>query len=93
MLYIILWGLFGAMSGWIGYLADASSHRAHMRPYVSVGVSGAIVGGFVSQLFGGSANYSGAIDTVSVFNAIFASAILVIIFVALRGLLEKTNPR
>jgi uncharacterized membrane protein YeaQ/YmgE (transglycosylase-associated protein family) len=51
---IILWIIFGALAGWIASIIMHTNHRQGPIANIVVGIVGAIIGGFIVQLLGGS---------------------------------------
>lgn len=49
---ILLWILFGALVGWVASLIMRTDEEQGAVMNIIVGVAGALVGGFIAQLFG-----------------------------------------
>ncbi|MFO0920227.1 MAG: GlsB/YeaQ/YmgE family stress response membrane protein [Candidatus Saccharimonadales bacterium] len=49
---IILWIVFGALVGWVTSLVMGTSGRQGGLENVAIGIVGAVIGGFIAQLFG-----------------------------------------
>lgn len=80
MVELAIWVLFGMLSGWIGYLATRTEGKTDSRPFITVGIAGAVIGGFVTSRLGNDHNGL-ASNTDSLIYALTAS----IIFTALFG--------
>ena len=50
---ILLWIVFGAIAGWIASIVMKRNSRQGLFGDILLGIVGAVVGGFVVQLFGG----------------------------------------
>ena len=79
MLNITVWLVFGALTGWIGALAD---NRASIIPLVVLGAIGAFFGGLLTRYVMGS---NSALNGSSLIGAIFGAIIITIIFQLVRG--------
>jgi len=51
---IILWIVFGALAGWIASIIVGTNENQGAIANIIVGIVGAILGGFVMQMFGES---------------------------------------
>jgi uncharacterized membrane protein YeaQ/YmgE (transglycosylase-associated protein family) len=51
---VLLWILFGALAGWIASLIMKTDEEQGAVGNIVVGIIGALIGGFVSRLFGGA---------------------------------------
>ncbi|KKS98135.1 MAG: transglycosylase [Candidatus Gottesmanbacteria bacterium GW2011_GWA2_43_14] len=49
---ILLWILFGALAGWIASLVMKNDASQDILMDIVMGIAGALVGGFLMQLFG-----------------------------------------
>ena len=49
---IILWILFGGLVGWIASIIVGTDQRQGLLGNIVLGIIGALVGGFISTLFG-----------------------------------------
>lgn len=78
---ILLWLIFGALVGWIASLVTGS--RQGIVADIIVGIIGALIGGWIMNLFG----YSGVsgFNWWSFLTAIIGAVILIAIIRAIRG--------
>jgi uncharacterized membrane protein YeaQ/YmgE (transglycosylase-associated protein family) len=81
MLNILFWIAIGALSGWIGYLATRTNEPGPIKIYLAVGSIGGLIGGLSAQALG-FAESTASIDPTSILNALIASALLIVLFVA-----------
>jgi uncharacterized membrane protein YeaQ/YmgE (transglycosylase-associated protein family) len=51
---IILWIIFGALTGWIASMIMATNRQQGTLTDIVVGIIGAVLGGFIMNLFGQS---------------------------------------
>jgi uncharacterized membrane protein YeaQ/YmgE (transglycosylase-associated protein family) len=51
---LILWIIFGALAGWIASLIMKTDAEQGALANIGVGIVGAMIGGFLMSLFGGS---------------------------------------
>ena len=87
MLDFMLWVIFGALSGWIGALATRTAERSHTPLYVTIGVAGALGGGFVTRNLGGQTDAL-AINANSLLIALMTSVVCILAI----GFFAKTSP-
>lgn len=80
---IILWIIFGALAGWIASLIMRTNGQQGAIMNVVVGIVGAIVGGIVVRLFGGT-GITG-FNFYSLLVAIIGAVILLAIWRAFSG--------
>lgn len=72
---IIVWILFGALAGWIASLIMSTNEEQGMLKNIIIGIGGALVGGFLAQIFGiGSVD---GFDGTSLLIAIMGSIIII----------------
>lgn len=50
---IIVWIIFGALVGWIASMIMGTNKRQGGIANIVIGIIGALIGGFVSRIFGG----------------------------------------
>jgi uncharacterized membrane protein YeaQ/YmgE (transglycosylase-associated protein family) len=81
MFNILFWIIAGALSGWIGYLATRTDQGGQARIYLIVGIAGGLIGGLAANILGIS-DSSNTIDPNSILNALIASALAIIMYVA-----------
>lgn len=84
MFNFILWVLFGAICGWIGYLATRTNIKHSPVPYLATGIFGAVVGGFITRGLGDSVM---GVNSSSVFMAFMTSVLSLIAL----GFVQKTT--
>lgn len=80
---IILWIIFGGIAGWLASILMNTDHEQGVFGNIAVGVVGALIGGFVFELFGGE-GVTG-FNLYSLVVALIGSAILLAILKSLRG--------
>lgn len=90
MTNILLWIVFGAMSGWIGYLATRNSESGHLRIFLTVGSIGGLIGGFLARSLGLTSN-PGSINTETLFSALMISAVFVTALAVFSNFFGKTS--
>jgi uncharacterized membrane protein YeaQ/YmgE (transglycosylase-associated protein family) len=56
---ILSWILFGAIAGWVASLLTGRNRRMGCLGNIIIGILGAMLGGFVVELFGGRGNITG----------------------------------
>jgi uncharacterized membrane protein YeaQ/YmgE (transglycosylase-associated protein family) len=71
---IIAWIILGALAGWLGAKVIEGANSQGLVRNILVGIAGAIIGGFIFELFGG-AGITG-FNLYSLFVAIIGSATL-----------------
>lgn len=49
---IILWIIFGALAGWIASFFAGTNEQQGALANIAIGIVGALVGGFIANLFG-----------------------------------------
>ncbi len=54
MINIIAWIIFGALAGWIASLVMNTNEEQGGFANIAIGILGALVGGFIVRLLGGS---------------------------------------
>lgn len=72
---IILWVVFGALAGWIASLIMRTNQSQGLLMDILMGIVGAVVGGFVVNLFGAS-GVTG-FNLYSLIVAVFGAIILI----------------
>ena len=87
---ILLWILFGAVVGWIATLITGTDARYGMVGNIVVGIVGAILGGFIVQLFGGD-NVTAGFNFYSILVAIGGSILLIWLIQAFRRGTDTTT--
>lgn len=80
---ILLWIIFGALAGWIASMIMGTDQEQGAVANILVGIAGALLGGFIFNLFGAS-SVSG-FNLYSLIVAIVGAVILLAIYKALRG--------
>jgi uncharacterized membrane protein YeaQ/YmgE (transglycosylase-associated protein family) len=83
MLGIILWIIFGALAGWIASKIMHTDHEQGPIMNVIVGIVGAMIGGFLVRVLGGS-GITG-FNIYSLLVAVVGAVILLAIFRAVSG--------
>ena len=78
---IVLWIILGAIAGWIA--SAITSSNTGILGDIIIGIVGALLGGFLMNLFGGQ-NVTG-LNLYSILVAILGSIILIWLFRAVRG--------
>lgn len=71
---IILWIIFGGLAGWLASMIVGENGRIGLLGDIVVGIVGAVIGGFVSQFFGGPAVTG--FNLISLLVAVIGAAIL-----------------
>lgn len=71
---LIAWVIFGALAGWIASMVVNTNERQGALGNILVGIVGALLGGFIVEMLGGS-GISG-FNVSSLIIAIFGSVIL-----------------
>ena len=56
---ILSWILFGAIAGWVASLLTGRNKRMGCLGNIIIGILGAMLGGFVVELFGGRGDITG----------------------------------
>ena len=56
---ILSWILFGALAGWVASLLTGRNRRMGCLGNIIIGILGAMLGGFVVELFGGRGDITG----------------------------------
>ncbi len=56
---ILSWILFGAIAGWVASLLTGRNRRMGCLGNIIIGILGAMLGGFVVELFGGRGDITG----------------------------------
>lgn len=79
----IAWIILGALAGWIGSKIMNTDKEQGALANIIVGIIGALVGGFVFNMFGGS-DVTG-LNFYSLLVAVIGSVIVLAIYKALRG--------
>jgi uncharacterized membrane protein YeaQ/YmgE (transglycosylase-associated protein family) len=51
---ILSWALFGALAGWVASLITGANRRMGCLLNMIVGIAGALLGGFLMEILGGS---------------------------------------
>jgi uncharacterized membrane protein YeaQ/YmgE (transglycosylase-associated protein family) len=72
---IILWIIFGALAGWIASMIMNTNKEQGAVANIIIGIVGAFIGGFLSQLLGGP-GVSG-FSLTSLFIAVLGSVVLI----------------
>jgi uncharacterized membrane protein YeaQ/YmgE (transglycosylase-associated protein family) len=80
---VILWLVFGALSGWLATVLIGEDSRYGWVGNIVIGIVGALLGGWVSQALGGPV--VGGFNFVSLLIAVAGSVLLLLIVNALRG--------
>jgi len=71
---IIAWIILGGLAGWIASMIMRTNEQMGVLANIVVGIIGALIGGFIVQLFGGDGITGFSIQTLLV--AIFGAVIL-----------------
>lgn len=71
---IILWIIFGALAGWIASMIMGTNEEQGAVGNIVVGIAGALIGGFLFNLFGASG--VGDFDLYSLLVAIIGASVL-----------------
>lgn len=79
---IIAWIIFGGLAGWIASMIAGTNEQQGLLGNIFVGILGAVLGGFVFGLLGGSGITGFNIWSMLV--AIAGSVVLLLIFKAVR---------
>lgn len=74
---VILWLLVGALSGWIASMIMGTNSRQNWVMDMVLGIVGALVGGFVMNLFG--APGATGFDIYSIFVSVLGAVVLLFI--------------
>lgn len=80
---IILWIILGALAGWIASMIVGTNEEQGMLANIIVGIVGALIGGFVFNLFG--AEDVTGFNLYSLVVAVVGAVILLFILKAIRG--------
>lgn len=80
---ILIWILFGALVGWIASLIMSTDKEQGAFLNILIGIGGAILGGFMAQVFGIGA--VDGFDVVSLLTAIVGAITIIAILKAFRG--------
>lgn len=80
----IVWIIVGALAGWIASMIMKSDAQMGALANITVGIVGALIGGWVVSLFGVDV-IDGAFRFESLLTAILGSVILLAILKAVRG--------
>ncbi len=80
---IIAWIILGALAGWIGSMIMGTNEEQGALANIIIGIVGAIIGGFVFNLFG--ASDASGLNLYSLIVAVIGSIILIAIVKAVRG--------
>ena len=80
---IIAWIILGALAGWIGSMIMGTNEEQGALANIIIGIVGAVIGGFVFNLFGAS-DVNG-FNVYSLIVAVVGSIILIAIVKAVRG--------
>ena len=51
---IVSWAIFGALAGWVANLVTGANRRMGCLLNIVVGIAGALIGGFLMEILGGS---------------------------------------
>lgn len=51
---IVSWAIFGALAGWVASLITGANRRMGCLLNMVVGIAGALIGGFLMEILGGS---------------------------------------
>ncbi len=74
---LIIWAIFGGLAGWIASLLMRTNDQQGTVANIVVGISGAMIGGFIVRTLGGS-GITG-FNASSLIVAIFGSVVLLAI--------------
>jgi uncharacterized membrane protein YeaQ/YmgE (transglycosylase-associated protein family) len=74
MINLLVWVLFGALAGWVISLVWSSGSPEVIRRFVLLGIIGALIGGFVTQVLKGDPITT--FSDLSIFMAVLGSVIL-----------------
>lgn len=80
---IIAWIIFGALAGWIASLIMRTNEEQGAIANIIVGIVGAIIGGFLMQLFGAS-SVTG-FNLYSLLVAVGGAIVLLLLYRAVTG--------
>jgi len=80
---IVLWIIFGALAGWIASMIVGTNEEQGVIGNIVVGVAGALVGGFLVTLLGGSG--VNGFNFYSLVVAVIGAIVLLGVVKALRG--------
>lgn len=79
---LILWILFGFLSGWVTSIITGSNYQQGVMHDIVLGIIGALIGGFVMNLFG-KPGVTG-FNLYSVLVAIIGASLLILVVRAIR---------
>ncbi len=80
---IISWLIFGALAGWVASMITGNNARQNWLGNIIVGIVGALIGGFLFSLIGGSVNFDWNIGAFIV--AVIGAVVLLLIVGAIQG--------
>lgn len=79
---ILLWIIFGALTGWLASLVLGTDAQQGALANIVIGILGAMIGGFIFTFFG-FAGITG-FNLYSIFVAVFGSVVLIFLASLLR---------
>lgn len=74
---VVVWAIFGGLAGWIASLLIKTNEEHRVMANIIIGVAGAIIGGMIVRILGGSGVTGFNIPSLVV--AVFGSVILLVI--------------
>lgn len=82
LMSIVVWLLFGGIAGWIASIITGTNVRQGVMENITVGIIGAIVGGYIVTILGGR-GISAGLDLHSLLVAVFGATVLLLGYRAL----------